>query len=216
MKTDSQTGDRVWSTVATDMQSGAALGKAGVAYAFVRTYKALRRSPLDANKRFLNAALEAFEHDQIHAEEESIDHAEKNASWGSGAAGRGLMLLPFLDIADVPEVQEKKIEAVIESYAGDVLERTYCGSDTLGCGRMGRVEFLLSAGLKLGRSEWVSAARRALIPRCKSEETEMGFITDWDPGNCDPGLFHGAAGIGYELLRASHPEQVPSLLLFES
>jgi len=215
-KTDSQTGDRVSSTFATDMQSGVARGAAGVAYAFVRTYQTLRNSPLDANKRFLNAALEAFEQDQIHADKKSIDRAEKDASWGNGATGRGLMLLPFLDIAVIPEVQEKKIEAVIESYAGDVLKLIYCGSDTLGCGRMGRVEFLLSAGLKLGRSEWVSAARRALNPRRKSEEAEIDYVTDWDPGNCDPGLFHGVAGIGYELLRASHPEQLPSLLMFKN
>jgi lantibiotic modifying enzyme len=29
-----------------------------------------------------------------------------------------------------------------------------------------------------------------------------------------PGLFQGAAGIGYELLRLADPERVPSVLLF--
>jgi lantibiotic modifying enzyme len=63
----------------------------------------------------------------------------------------------------------------------------------------------------------VSAARQhASFVLERARESGAFILPDALPADyASPGFFVGLSGIGYELLRLSFPEQLPSVLLFE-
>lgn len=89
--------------------------------------------------------------------------------------------------------------------------------DHLCCGRFGLVDVLLTVGERLDRPDLVDQAR-ARADDITRGRGPIGFVyTDRLPPTVFvPGLFTGAAGVGYEQLRLSDPETFPSVLLFET
>jgi len=91
--------------------------------------------------------------------------------------------------------------------------------DGLCCGNMGRADFLLTAGLRLGRPDLPVQAHEIASQVVARGKKQGGYclIDDDMPSalGCYPGFFQGEAGIGYELLRLAYPERLPSVLLFE-
>jgi lantibiotic modifying enzyme len=74
--------------------------------------------------------------------------------------------------------------------------------DTLCCGNMSRIDFLLSAGRALNRDELTEEALKCLCWVVARKKHYGHYILDTRVKTMDVGLFTGLAGIGYELLRA--------------
>ena len=86
--------------------------------------------------------------------------------------------------------------------------------DGLCCGRMGRADFLFSAGLRFGRQDLCKAAETVGQETVTRALREGRYATGTDEG-FRPGLFQGISGIGYELLRMHASGTVPSVLMWE-
>ena len=71
-------------------------------------------------------------------------------------------------------------------------------------------------GRRLSRPEWIGEAQRqaARIVRRARGNGKYQFV--WEIEHLSmPGLFMGASGIGYGLLRAAYPDRLPAVLLWE-
>jgi type 2 lantibiotic biosynthesis protein LanM len=205
---------RAWPTYEGRQLTGFSHGAAGIAYALVRLAAA------SGDRSFLDAAAEAIDY-----ERNVYDTTAKNwpdyragdrrvfsSAWCHGAPGIALARLGGLSLLDTPEVRAD-IEAALETTLRDGL-RTH---DHLCCGSLGIAEVILTGGLVLGRPRLVSAARQHASFVLERARASGAFILpDALPADyASPGFFVGLAGIGYELLRLSFPEQLPSVLRFE-
>ncbi|MFC5469192.1 type 2 lanthipeptide synthetase LanM family protein [Cohnella suwonensis] len=206
-------GHRVWANQSGKALAGLSHGAAGIAYALLRLHALTRE------ERFLRAAEEAIDYelsifvpDQgIWPDLRSADKPGLTDAWCHGAAGIGLGRLVGLSILDTVEIRadiEKAIQAVR-------LGLHHTGRDHLCCGAMGRVEFLLSAGMRLNRKE---IEREARLHASAIVRRHHGYWEDgYEPNFIyEPlGFFQGIAGIGYELLRLHDPKSLPSVLAME-
>ena len=210
---DPLTGLRAWTSSRDRLATGFAHGTSGIACALKRLAGASGRD------EFQQAATEAWalgrrgpgRGHSVEAEHrpggpDSSDHWSR--SWCRGAAGLGLARLDRLDDSD-PETRNE-IETALESIPRVETSEP----DSLCCGRMGQVDFLLSAGRRLERQSLCNAAAtigRRTLTRALDEGR---FASGTDEG-FRPGLFQGVSGIGYELLRLQAPDTVPSVLLWK-
>ena len=202
-----------WSTARGRLAPGFAHGTSGIAYALRRLAEATGKN------EFRQAAAKAWAMEDRrpargrairveHRPESSATPACWNRSWCRGSAGIGLARLNRLDDAE-PE-SRSGLETALESMSRIEASEP----DGLCCGRMGQADFLLSAGLRLGRRSLCRAAA-AIGRRMLSRALDNGrFATGTDEG-FRPGLFQGVSGIGYELLRMHAPDSVPSVLSWE-
>jgi len=188
--------------------SGAARGLSGIALALARLYRVTGRG---AFRQALLRVLTVEDEASVPMRPGDVPCS----TWTVGQAGRGLSRLAVLAVDDLPAAARRAsletVEAAVEGAGAHLLR----GSDTLGCGRMGRVELLLVAGRRLDRPELVGRARRALSAD-RPTASEPGYKTDWGGDHRHAGLLHGLAGIGYQLLRTCHPDTLPSVLLWEA
>lgn len=207
---------RAWRTIGDRQFTGFSHGAAGIAYALLRLYQAT------GNKAFWAAACEgiAYETSVFSTEagswpeipeppERKFDQSYP-CQWCHGATGIGLARLGGLDVREDRAIH-KDIEVAINATV-EVPIRTI---DDLCCGNFGRLEFLFTAGKHLGRDELVAVALdRAAQLVAKAQESGT---FQWRPGSKghNSGFFTGMAGVGYELLRLTHPETLPSVLLWE-
>ena len=85
------------------------------------------------------------------------------------------------------------------------------------CGKLGWVEFVLSAGQRLHRPALRDWARRRAAGMIAQAARDGGYrlLPGAPDDTANPSLFVGIAGIGYEMLRLAHPDRLPSVLLFE-
>lgn len=210
---DPATGLRAWTRPRNPLAAGFAHGTSGIACALRRLAGAAGRD------EFRRAATEAWAVGPRSPARRRAGRTEPRPaaagasarwprSWCRGSAGVGLARLAGLDDGD-PGARSA-IETALESMSGIETREP----DGLCCGRMGRADFLLTAGLRLGRRSLCDAAAalgRQTVTRALGEGR---YATGTDEG-FRPGLFQGASGIGYELLRMHAPETVPSVLLWE-
>ena len=210
---DPATGLRAWRTAQGRLATGFAHGSSGIAFALGRLAGRTGRD------EFLHAATEVWEQEnRRRSPRHTVEVKDvpappgsspaRRRSWCRGSVGIGLARLGSLDDTDPQAGSE--IEADLES-----IQRSESAEpDGLCCGRMGHADFLLSAGLRLGRQDLRRAAAivgRQTLTRALAEGR---FATGTDEG-FRPGLFQGVSGIGYELLRMHAPRTVPSVLLWE-
>ncbi|MCA1612638.1 MAG: type 2 lantipeptide synthetase LanM [Acidobacteria bacterium] len=207
-------GQRVWPTYEGRLLTGFSHGAAGIAYAL------LRLAGATGDRVFREAASEA-----IGYERSVYDAGAKNwpdyrvgdrrafsAAWCHGAPGIGLARLGGLALLDTPDIRAD-IEAALET----TLQLGLRKHDHLCCGTLGTAEVLLEGGLILDRPQLVSAARRRASFVLERVRASGAFLLpDALPeAYQSPGFFVGLAGVGYELLRLSFPEQLPSVLRLE-
>ena len=210
---DPATGLRAWRASHSHLPTGFAHGSSGIAFALGRLAGPAGRD------EFLHAATEAWELENRRQARRQRVHVkdipkvpgsppERRRSWCRGSVGIGLARLGSLDDTD-PQAR-----AAIETALESIQRIESSEPDGLCCGRMGHADFLLSAGLRLGRQNLCRAA--AIVGRrTLTRALEEGrFATGTDEG-FRPGLFQGVSGIGYELLRMHAPETVPSVLVWE-
>ncbi len=194
--------------------TGFSHGAAGMSYALWRLFAAT------GDDRFAQGAREGV------AFESRLYVAEKNywkgspdeefnkrmglwTTWCHGSPGIGLSRLGMLAMG--PESQRDALSAI---EALKTVPEHPC--DHLCCGNFGRLELLLAAGEKLKRDDFIVAARAGAAQLLSERKgIDFHFNPHLPPGPISPTLFVGTAGIGYELLRMSFPEKLPSVLLLQ-
>lgn len=211
--TDSLTGLRAWRVPRNGIAPGFAHGTSGIACALGRLANATGRD------EFRRAAAEAWAVERRHLARRGMERREsrpmtwnpsvnRHGSWCRGTAGIGLARLGALDDSDTEARSE--VEATLETMRGAASAEP----DGLCCGRMGRADFLFSAGLRFGRQDLCKAAATVGQETVTRALREGRYATGTDEG-FRPGLFQGISGIGYELLRMHAPGTVPSVLMWE-
>jgi lantibiotic modifying enzyme len=131
-------------------------------------------------------------------------------SWCHGAPGIGLARLPLLAAGEGPAPRDE-VEVALRTTAGFRCDDV----DHLCCGTAGRIDVCLEAGRRLGRPDLLGVAEdwAAAIVGAARRGGGYRFFANLPRSAHSPGLFLGAAGVGYELLRLAEPEVVPSVLL---
>jgi type 2 lantibiotic biosynthesis protein LanM len=216
-RTASETGDRAWVTIDGNMLTGFAHGAAGIAYALLRLYGAT------GEHAFHEAAAEAIRYEQsLYSPEQENwpdlrewkpgePYSRWGMAWCHGAPGIGLARVAGLPWLDTPEIRAD-IAVAMRRTRGCGVQRP----DHLCCGNLSRAEILLEVGRRLSRPEWIGEAQRraaSVVRRARGNE-KYQFV--WEIEHLSmPGLFMGASGIGYALLRAAYPERLPAVLLWE-
>ena len=195
--------------------TGISHGAAGIALALLRLY----RSTGDAD--FRAAAEQALTYERKLFMPRSgnwpdlrfrafPDGADTTCQWCHGGSGIGLARVACLDLID-----DDHIMGEIEAALSTTLAASPRPMDQLCCGNMGRIDFLLTAGVRLSRPELVACARNRATA-IVGQATRRGQFA-WDAGDdrMNPGFFQGISGIGYQLLRLTSPETLPSILLWD-
>jgi type 2 lantibiotic biosynthesis protein LanM len=209
---------RTWSTLDNKLLTGFSHGAAGISYALLRLYKATQDSI------FLEGAEEAIAYERsVFSTTEGnwpdlrafvINNGKSSYmnSWCHGAAGIGLARLGSLMILDTAEIRHD-IAVALKTTQQIGLQNL----DRVCCGNFGRLETLLVAASELSRPELLETAQRQasqLVARSK-QAGSFYLFSESIRDVYNPGFFQGTAGIGYELLRLSHSDLLPSVLLLE-
>ncbi|HEY7770375.1 type 2 lanthipeptide synthetase LanM family protein [Longimicrobium sp.] len=210
-RVESGDGACAWRTIRRERRSGLSHGAAGIAYALMRVH---HHFPGEGFGRVAREAV-AFENTLYDPDagdwrallpEDADGNARRSmCTWCNGAAGIGLARL----LGDAPATRDdvdRALRATLRSLG--------TGADFVCCGETGRVELLLEAAERLDLPEQAFVARRHLAWMVGRAAGSGGFHlgTGRSGGNQDVGLFTGLAGIGYQLLRSTHPGQVPPFL----
>jgi class II lanthipeptide synthase len=198
----------------TPMLAGFAHGAAGIALALLRLSRAT------GDGRFRAAAVDALAYERRLFRPDvgnwpdlrfadGAGAADPPCHWCHGATGIGLARLGCRDL-----IEDEAITGEIETALATTQQAATAPLDHLCCGNFGRVDFLLTAGLRLNRPDLVRLARDRAAERI---EHAAGRGFPWLGGDdaMNPSLFQGIAGIGYELLRLDSPELLSSVLLWE-
>uniref|UniRef100_B8HVI2 Lanthionine synthetase C family protein n=1 Tax=Cyanothece sp. (strain PCC 7425 / ATCC 29141) TaxID=395961 RepID=B8HVI2_CYAP4 len=135
-----------------------------------------------------------------------------SVSWCHGAPGIGLARIGGLDSYATAAIQQE-IEIALQTTQ----KQGAYGLDHLCCGTFGRIELLLVAAERFDRPELQETARY-LATQVVTKATEQGgyrLFANLPPAVLNPNFFQGIAGVGYQLLRLTHPNQISSVLLWE-
>lgn len=128
--------------------------------------------------------------------------------WCYGAIGIGLGRLAMLgDGAVAQDVLMRDVNHALRA----TLAKWPHANDTLCCGAAGNIDFLLTAGRALKRTDLIDTAQARFDEIAKGLEAQSDFRWDMGDKNYNLGLFRGVAGIGYVGLRLSDPA-LPSCL----
>ncbi|BAY08493.1 type 2 lanthipeptide synthetase LanM family protein [Calothrix sp. NIES-2098] len=208
---------KAWLTIGETPFTGFSHGAAGISYALLQLYAVTQ------DRNYLEAALEGIEYERSVFSESHANWPDFRGlaqtgqpmfpvQWCHGAAGIGLARLGSFKIVNIPEI-EREIEIALQTTQRHALQAI----DHLCCGNMGRVEVLLVGGQRYSRPDWYeSAFQNAMNIVAKAKRTGAYKLFPNLPNSVfNPGFFPGTAGIGYQLLRLAHPEQLPSVLLWE-
>jgi lantibiotic modifying enzyme len=206
-------GPRAWPTLGGALLSGLSHGAAGIVLALERLHAAT------GDGAFLDAALEgrAWENASFEeAEGNWPDHRFPKGprghafqvAWCHGASGIGLARLgrPGGPDADGLRDVERALQATLAAPVSDL--------DHACCGEVGRAEFLLEAGRRLGRPELLNESRRRVERLVERARRRGRYALGFTSGPDVPSFHQGTAGVGWQLLRCLRPE-VPSVLLWE-
>jgi type 2 lantibiotic biosynthesis protein LanM len=214
----SQGGLRAWITGPAPILAGFAHGTAGIAYALLQMYQA------SDDASFLRAASEAITYESsIYCEQagnwpdlrspvEADGRPAFMMAWCNGAPGIGLARLGGLQMLTSDLVQQDIERAITATRAfgpGNL--------DHLCCGSLGRIELLQMAARLLGRPDLLEEAH-TLAGAMAARVRQSGFfeLSALLPRDIfAPGFFQGVSGIGYSFLRLTHPQILPSVLLWQ-
>ena len=131
-------------------------------------------------------------------------------AWCHGAPGIGLGRIATLPYLDDPEILGE-----IRTAARATLAEGFGFNHSLCHGDLGNLELVREAGRVLGDEDLGNKAER-IAGRILAQIEQDGPRCGASIQNEIPGLLTGLAGIGYGLLRAARPDQVPSVLLLET
>lgn len=178
--------------------TGFACGTAGIAWALLHLVEAV------GDERFRAPALEALEGAWLRYAEHGRAPATA-ATWCHGAPGMVLALLAARR-AGASGLTAALADAIAETSRGARDQ----GTHALCNGVLGSLDVLEQAGdlLDLEVNRRVESRLRAVLHEAARTGWRCGAPLGVEP----PGLMNGIAGIGYALLRAADPDNVPSVL----
>jgi type 2 lantibiotic biosynthesis protein LanM len=189
--------------------TGFAHGASGVAYALSRLAHASKRSIYDdLAKQAIQYERSAFSAQLMNWRDLRDWVAQPDAAcWCYGAPGIGLARLAQHALGFSDEATEREI-----SIAFHKTRQTNLPGHILCHGALGNWEFLDLAAKAFQNEQWKEIAESFFRQRI-TQICTRGIVFD-SPGET-LNLMLGLAGVGYALLRRSHPQQVPSVLLLE-
>lgn len=205
----------------TQSLTGFAQGAAGIAYSLVRLFRVTQQPVwLELAEAFCQEERQYFDPEHgnwldlrsAHPSTGASDAPRFGLSWAQGAAGIGLARLASLPEYDTPLCRQEIEIALATTRAAGLW-----GIDSLYWGNLGRLELWISAAQQLGQPSLLVEAQAAALHRVQ-QTTKSGSYTLF-AGRAqqidNPPLFHGWAGIGYQLLRLADPNGIPAVLLWE-
>ena len=131
--------------------------------------------------------------------------------WCHGAAGGVLARSSLLQVAPVVAATWPEILARTISAAQTVASVGLSPLDHLCCGNMGRSATLSEVGRALKRPDFLRSANEIAVDVALRYKRGLISVPGAVPRH-NVGLFLGLSGVGYQLLRLSYPELVPSVL----
>ncbi len=200
----------VWKTSHTAWPvSGAGHGQSGVSAALYSAGKRLNRDDL------CRIALNGLRFERrIYSEPlgawPDLRKAQRSSNYMtgycSGAPGIGLNALHA-----GYEHADWIISRAVESVRKEPLQY----KDYLCCGNSASIEFLLEAGRIMNRPDLVQEAnaRMTMVIGRAENDGHYHCVNNGLTNVFSPSLFHGTAGIGYEILRLAYPDRIESILL---
>jgi len=203
-----------WRTVDDIPLTGMSHGNAGIALSLLRLYEASgEREFYVGATEGINYERSTFSSEQGWPDLRKFDAAKLNPfpnQWCHGAAGIGLARL-----GGRSSFADEHVAGEIDFALRRSLSKSTQVVDHLCCGNFGRIEFMFSAGLKLGCLHYIRAARGEAneLMLLARKRGRYRWISGLDSHNHS--FFTGSAGVGYELLRLISPDRIPSVLLFE-
>lgn len=209
------TGHRAWAAGGGGPITGFSHGASGIAYALLRLFAET------GDERYAEAAREAvaFERAVFHPEAANWPDAPLApddagddiwSTWCHGATGIGLARVGMLPQYDAPIVRDD-LDVAIDTT---LRQGGHGQIDHLCCGVFGRVDLLLEAATVTGRSDLQTAARRRAAFVVDRAQRQSSYTVSRMDDTYSISLFQGKAGIGYELLRLTAPDTLPSVLLW--
>jgi type 2 lantibiotic biosynthesis protein LanM len=199
--------------------AGFSHGAAGIAYALAQL------SAVSGDEGYRSAAQHAMIYERAIFSQEAgnwpdlrlfedlpegkDNQAEDNfmLAWCHGAPGIGMARLGLLEYFDDAAIRDEINTALKSTVAGG-----FGHNHSLCHGDLGNLELLLQASRTLDEPQWRSRVERLTSSIVQSIDRK-GWLCGIPLGVESPGLMTGLAGIGYELLRLSDPERVPSVML---
>ncbi len=125
----------------------------------------------------------------------------------SGTPGIGMSRIAILKFK--PDLgTEKDIQRAVRFCGSHPL----VGCDSLCCGTMGWIEFLIDAYNKFGESKLLEVARSIATSVSPDVSGERWILSNLK-GIYDVSLFTGISGIGYEFIRTELPDEIPPVLI---
>ena len=152
---------------------------------------------LTKNKKTLLAFDKSLYNEEVQGWQDLRKEDRNDANqWCHGSTGIGLSRVL---INNEQEELIVSIDKVLNGYRKV--------DDGLCHGNMGDIELLLTYAEKMHKEEFHFFSKVFVLETAKNID-----LTGKEKFSTDLGLFNGLAGIGYQLLRVSHPEEVPSVM----
>jgi len=202
------------------MLAGFAHGASGIGLALLRLYQ------MTGHTAYLAAGEQAFRYEQsifsehrqnwpvlVKRKDGRTESSTFMTTWCHGAPGIAIARLGASDM-----LKDERIRADLDYALQTTLNFSMMPMDYLCCGNLGRADILLTAGLKLDRSDLVKAAQERtdkVLDRAKHKGYFGTRLSESENRCFQPGFFKGFSGIGYTLLRMAYPEEFPSILFFD-
>jgi type 2 lantibiotic biosynthesis protein LanM len=195
--------------------TGASHGSSGIALALMRAYAAT------GDARYREAAMVhvAFEEALFDAERGNYPDYRSTpevpafqTAWCHGAPGIGLYRLAMHRITRDSDLLDQAGRA-LRMAGGFTLDHV----DHSCCGNMGRIDMQLDLALATGDAAAIEGLRRdaAYVVERYRRDGSFRLVLNVPGKLFAPGLFTGAAGIAYSLLRLAEPEALPCFLTYD-
>lgn len=207
-------GARTWtSPVFGHPLNGMSHGAAGFAYSLA-SLSAVTGDPVLGRQAAECVAFENSTFDEAHrgwADLRGTADSTWPCKWCYGSAGIGLARIATV----------KHARGALEEHAPDIC-RALDGvqdawpveTDTLCCGTLASIEFLVEAGEVLDRAELRELAVERLLTVVQTRVAAGDYRWSGGTSEFNLGLFRGIAGVGYTLLRAVD-RSLPNVLVWE-
>ncbi|MDZ8089202.1 MAG: type 2 lanthipeptide synthetase LanM family protein [Nostoc sp. DedQUE12b] len=192
---------QTWNILQQGQYTGFFHGAGGIAYALLRLYA------ITADSAYLAAAKAAMTYEWSVF----LQQTEKNIQFSRfDIAGEILLArLASLSILNTDDVYQELEIVLRTTRTNDLID-----VDAIECGNFAKMEMLLLAAQKLNRPELREEAIMKAFYIVNAAQLAGGYQFIKLPISVfNPGLFHGTAGIGYELLRVVE-DLLPSVLSF--